>query len=95
MLFRSRHVEKIGALVLLDVPGRIARLLLDHAAEGDGHLIDKPLTHQTIAHLVGASRETISRALRDFVQAGWIASERRRIRVLDREALERRTALRA
>jgi len=90
-----RADEKIGALVLLDVPGRIARLLLDHAAEGDGHLIDKPLTHQTIAHLVGASRETISRALRDFVQAGWIASERRRIRVLDREALERRTALRA
>ncbi|MGA1309355.1 MAG: Crp/Fnr family transcriptional regulator [Gemmatimonadaceae bacterium] len=89
-----RADEKIGALVLLDVPGRIARLLLEHAAEGDGQLIDKPLTHQTIAHLVGASRETISRTLRDFVQAGWISSERRRIRVLDREALTRRTTLR-
>lgn len=90
-----RADEKIGALVLLDVPGRIARLLLEHAAEGDGQFIDKPLTHQTIAHLVGASRETISRTLRDFVEAGWISTERRRIRLLDREALERRVTVRA
>ncbi|MBM3899107.1 MAG: Crp/Fnr family transcriptional regulator [Gemmatimonadetes bacterium] len=90
-----RADEKIGALVLLDVPGRIARLLLEHAAEGDGQLIDKPLTHQTIAHLVGASRETISRTLRDFVESGWISTERRRIRILDRQALERRVTVRA
>ena len=89
-----RADEKIGALVLLDVPGRIARLLLEHAAEGDGQLIDRPLTHQTIAHLVGASRETISRTLRDFVEAGWISTERRRIRLLDREALKRRITVR-
>lgn len=86
-----RADEKIGALVLLDVPGRIARVLLDTAAESGTDTIDKPLTHQTIAHVIGASRETVSRALREFVGSGWIATERRRIRITDRAALERRS----
>lgn len=86
-----RADEKIGSLVLLDVPGRIARLILDAAAEGGSDLIDKPLTHQTIAHVIGASRETVSRAMREFVEAGWISTEKRRIKVLDRAALEKRS----
>lgn len=90
-----RADEKIGALVLLDVPGRIAHLLIEAAVEAGGPLIEKPLTHQTIAHLIGASRETVSRALREFVQQGWIATERRRIRLVDRGALERRAQQRA
>jgi CRP-like cAMP-binding protein len=86
-----RADEKIGSLVLLDVPGRIARVILDAAAEGGSDLIDRPLTHQTIAHVIGASRETVSRAMREFVDAGWINTERRRIRITDRVALERRS----
>jgi CRP-like cAMP-binding protein len=78
---------KIGGLVLLDVPGRIARLLLDFAEEAGGGTIDKPLTHQTIAQMIGASRETVSRAMREFQDAGWIGVERRRISVTDRAAL--------
>ena len=90
-----RADEKIGALVLLDVPGRIAHLLLEAAVEAGAAQIEKPLTHQTIAHLIGASRETVSRALREFVDQGWIATERRRIRLVDRAALERRAQQRA
>lgn len=86
-----RADEKIGSLVLLDVPGRIARVILDAAAEAGGDSIDRPLTHQTIAHVIGASRETVSRAMREFVEAGWITTERRRIRITDRTALERRS----
>jgi CRP/FNR family cyclic AMP-dependent transcriptional regulator len=86
-----RADDKIGSLVLLDVPGRIARVILDAAAEGGSETIDKPLTHQTIAHVIGASRETVSRAMREFVDAGWISTERRRIRVTDRPALEKRS----
>ena len=82
---------QIGSLVLLDVPGRIARLLLDTADAGDGERIEKPLTHQTIAHLIGASRETVSRAMREFEEAGWIAMERRRVRIADRAALLKRS----
>ena len=53
-------------------------------------LIEKPLTHQTIAHVIGASRETVSRAMREFQDSGWISTERRRIRITDRAALEKR-----
>ncbi|MBX3175197.1 MAG: Crp/Fnr family transcriptional regulator [Gemmatimonadaceae bacterium] len=86
-----RADDKIGSLVLLDVPGRIARVILDAAAEGGSDEIAKPLTHQTIAHVIGASRETVSRAMRDFVEAGWITTEKRRIRIADRAGLEKRS----
>jgi CRP/FNR family cyclic AMP-dependent transcriptional regulator len=82
--------EKIGSLVLLDVPGRIARMLLNAADEGGSEKIEKALTHQTIAHVIGASRETVSRAMREFQDSGWISTERRRIRIADRAALEKR-----
>jgi len=85
-----RADDKIGGLVLLDVPGRIARLLLDHSDEGGAPTIQKALTHQTIAQMIGASRETVSRAMREFQDAKWISVERRRITVADRDALERR-----
>ncbi len=86
-----RADDKIGSLVLLDVPGRIARVILDAAEAGGSETIEKPLTHQTIAHVIGASRETVSRAMREFVDAGWITTERRRIKVTDRPALEKRS----
>lgn len=86
-----RADEKIGSLVLLDVPGRIAQLLLDAVTESASDYIEKPLTHQTIAHVIGASRETVSRAMREFVGAGWITTERRRIRITDRGALQKRS----
>jgi len=86
--------EKIGGLVLLDVPGRIARLLLDLADESGSTTIEKPLTHQTIAQMIGASRETVSRAMKDFQDAGWIAVEHRRITLADRTALEQRAQAR-
>jgi CRP/FNR family transcriptional regulator, cyclic AMP receptor protein len=85
---------KIGGLVLLDVPGRIARLLLDFAAAGDSPTIEKPLTHQTIAQMIGASRETVSRAMRDFQDEGWINVERRRITLANPEALKSRAQAR-
>ncbi len=89
---RLRRADgKIGSLVLLDVPGRIARVLLDAAEEAGGDDIEKPLTHQTIAHVIGASRETVSRAMREFVEAGWIATEQRRVRLTNRAALEQRS----
>jgi CRP-like cAMP-binding protein len=89
-----RADDKIGGLVLLDVPGRIARLLLDLAEETGTNAIEKTLTHQTIAQMIGASRETVSRAMKDFQDAGWITVERRRIAIADRAALEQRAQVR-
>jgi len=89
-----RADEKIGGLVLLDVPGRIARLLVDLADEAGGTNIEKALTHQTIAQMIGASRETVSRAMKDFQEAGLIRVEHRRIAIADRDALEKRAQVR-
>lgn len=86
--------DKIGGLVLLDVPGRIARLLLDLSEESGGPTIDKILTHQTIAQMIGASRETVSRSMKDFQQSGLIRVERRRIAVANQAALEKRAQVR-
>ena len=89
-----RADQKIGGLVLLDVPGRISRLLLDLSAESSNGMIEKPLTHQTIAQMIGASRETVSRAMKEFQEEGHIRVERRRIAVANRDALEKRAQVR-
>jgi len=92
---RLRRADgKIGGLVLLDVPGRIARLLLDYIEEAGSQTIEKPITHQMIAQMIGASRETVSRALREFQDAGWIRVVRRRITVMDGAALTARARAR-
>jgi len=90
-----RADSKIHGLALLDVPGRIAKLLLDFAQEGQSETIEKPLTHQTIAHMIGASRETVSRTVRDFQNQGLIRVERRRISVANRPALKQLAQARA
>jgi CRP-like cAMP-binding protein len=83
-----RADEQIGSLVLLDVDGRIARLLLDAVGESGSPVIERRLTHQTIAQMIGASRETVSRAMREFQDRGLITVERRQISIADRSALE-------
>ncbi len=82
-----RADEKIGGLVLLDVNGRVARLLLDMADEGGGPKITRRLTHHTIAQMIGSSRETVSRAMRELVDRGLIEITRREISIRNREGL--------
>jgi CRP/FNR family cyclic AMP-dependent transcriptional regulator len=82
-----RADEKIGGLVLLDVNGRVARLLLDLADEGGGPKITRRLTHHTIAQMIGSSRETVSRAMRELVDRGLIEVTRREISIKSREGL--------
>ncbi len=76
-----RADEKIGGLVLLDVNGRVARLLLDLAEESGGPTITRKLTHHTIAQMIGSSRETVSRAMRELVDKGCISVSRREITI--------------
>ena len=83
-----RADEKVGALVLLDVTGRVARLLLELADDSGGDRITRRLTHHTIAQMVGSSRETVSRTMRDLVSRGHIAVSRREIQIRDRAALQ-------
>lgn len=80
--------DKIGGLVLLDVPGRVARLLLEMADEGDGEHITKRITHHLIAQMIGSSRETVSRTMRILMDQGLIEVIRSRITLLNRDVLE-------
>jgi CRP/FNR family cyclic AMP-dependent transcriptional regulator len=86
---RLRRVdEKVGSLVLLDVNGRVAQLLLDLADEAGSDHITRHLTHHTIAQMIGSSRETVSRTMRELVEKGSITVSRREIQIRDRAALE-------
>jgi len=72
--------ENVRSLALMDVYGRVARLLLELAEERDGRLvIGEALTHKDIASRVGASREMISRIFSDLNDGGYVRKEAGRL----------------
>jgi CRP/FNR family cyclic AMP-dependent transcriptional regulator len=87
---RLRQADSmISSLVLLDVPGRVARLLLEMADRFDGVNIKQRLTHHMIAQMIGSSRETVSRTMRDFVSQGLIEIARKTFTIPNRRSLPR------
>ena len=90
-----RTNEVVGDLVFSDVPGRVAKALLDLASRfgrraDDGVHVNHDLTQEELAQLVGASRETVNKALADFASRGWLRLEPRSVVILDLERLQRR-----
>ena len=78
---RLRHADrKIESLALMDVYGRVARALLEFATEtGDGEmLIREKISRQDIAKMVGASREMVSRVMKDLEERGFIQTQENR-----------------
>ena len=74
--------NSVKDLALLDVYGRVARLLLNMAVEKNGKLeIPEKLTQQEIAERVGASRDMVSRIFRDLTAGGYISVENRIITI--------------
>ena len=71
---RLREADrKIGSLALLDVYGRVSRLLLDMAEVVNGEkIVTKRLPKQDIAKMIGASREMVSRVMKDLQVGGYI-----------------------
>ncbi len=64
--------RKIGSLAMLDVYGRVARLLLDMSEDVNGQkVVTKRLTKQDIARMVGASREMVSKVMKDLEMSGY------------------------
>lgn len=77
--------ENVRSLALMDVYGRVAHTLLDLAEERDGKLIvTQRLTQRDIASMVGASREMVSRILRDLTVGGYISSKNKIITIHER-----------
>jgi CRP/FNR family cyclic AMP-dependent transcriptional regulator len=74
--------RNVRNLAMLDVYGRVARILLELAVERDGKLqIPEKLTQKDIAARVGASREMINRILRDLTAGGYVSLEDGRITI--------------
>ncbi len=71
---RLREADrKIESLALLDVYGRVARLLLDMSEEVDGlRVVKKKISKQDMAKMIGASREMVSKVMRDLELRGYI-----------------------
>lgn len=68
--------EKIGSLALLDVYGRCAKFFLDHAVLDKGVWVVSPkVSQQELANRVGASREMVSKVLKDLVRVGALRNE--------------------
>lgn len=85
LIARARlATESAGGLALLDVYGRIRALLEREAIDDDtgARRIAVRLTHQDIASRVGASREMVSKVMKDLARGGYIEVERKQIRLL-------------
>lgn len=69
--------QNVSSLALMDVYGRVARILLQQAEENDGELVTGRITQQEIADMVGASRAMVSRILKDLKAGGYISIHRK------------------
>jgi CRP-like cAMP-binding protein len=91
-----RTIDNQVELMATDVPGRLARLLLQlgqqFGSQNDGAIyVSHDLTQEELAQLIGASRETVNQALTDFARRGWIQLSDKSVLILDSEHLMQRT----
>jgi CRP/FNR family transcriptional regulator, cyclic AMP receptor protein len=80
-----RLTEQVRDLALLDVYGRLTRLLLTLAQSDEGRLVIEPRpTHQQLASRIGASREMVTRILGDLVRGGYVQMDSGRMVLAER-----------
>jgi CRP/FNR family transcriptional regulator, cyclic AMP receptor protein len=90
-----RTNDNLGDMIFTDVPGRVAKQLLSLAhqfgiRDGDVLRVNHELTQEEIGQLVGANRETVNKALGDFMQRGWIDVHAKTVLILDPVRLAKR-----
>jgi CRP/FNR family transcriptional regulator, cyclic AMP receptor protein len=92
----AEATQDVVDLATQDSVGRLAKRLVDLSVDhgrtaAGGTQIELTLTQDELARWTGATRETVSRALRLMRQLGWVATDRRTITVLDPAALRDRS----
>ncbi|MGB6458301.1 MAG: Crp/Fnr family transcriptional regulator [Streptosporangiaceae bacterium] len=93
---RLRRINEVKAdLIFTDVPGRVAKALLDLADRFGtptpaGIQVTHDLTQEELAQLVGASRETVNKALADFTARGWLQLAAKSVLLTDIDRLRKR-----
>jgi CRP/FNR family transcriptional regulator, cyclic AMP receptor protein len=88
-----RLTEQAGDLVFLDLPGRLAKLLLQLAGQygaAGGAVLDRRLTQSDLAAMIGASRPAVNRALQSLAARGYLTVQGQAITIRDVEGLRRR-----
>jgi CRP/FNR family transcriptional regulator len=94
---RLRRANDVMAdLVFTDVPGRVAKALLDladrfGAVRDAGLQVNHDLTQEELAQLVGASRETVNKALADFAARGWLQLSAKSVLLIEPDRLRKRS----
>ncbi len=91
-----RTNEAVGDLVFSDVPGRVAKALIDLGERfgkktEEGLFVHHDLTQEELAQLVGASRETVNKALADFAGRNWLKLDGRAVLITDFDRLSKRS----
>jgi CRP/FNR family transcriptional regulator, cyclic AMP receptor protein len=83
-----RLTEETSDLVFLDLPRRVAKILLGQPRDGDG-VVQLRMSQEELAHQVGGTRQSVNAALRGFERRGWIEVHGRAVAVRDAAALGR------
>ena len=83
-----RLTEAASDLVFLDLPRRVAKVLLSQPRRDDG-VIELKMSQEELAHQVGGSRQSVNLALRGFERRGWIEVHDRAVTLRQAEALAR------
>lgn len=78
--------NRLEQMAYSTIASRLAALLLELGSDDSKSIVYA--THQELADMLGTWRETVSKTLQDFRRQGWIASGRRRLTLLDKEALQ-------
>jgi CRP/FNR family cyclic AMP-dependent transcriptional regulator len=87
------HVRRLTGhaadLVFLDLPRRVAKLLLYRLRQSDRPVIELGLNQTELAAMLGGSRQSVNQSLREFEKRGWIMVEGQSITVLDADRMRR------
>jgi CRP-like cAMP-binding protein len=83
-----RLTDDASDLVFLDLPRRVAKVLLSQAGDDDG-VIRLSLRQEELAHQVGGTRQSVNVVLRGFQKRGWIGLQDRIVTVTQPETLAR------
>jgi CRP-like cAMP-binding protein len=83
-----RLTDATADLVFLDLPRRVAKVLLEHPRSADGK-VDLGMSQEQLSHLVAGTRQSVNQALRGFERRGWITLAGRAVLLRDAEALTR------
>ncbi len=89
-----RLTEQAADLVFLDLPGRVAKLILARAEERGtvsrrGIELDLELTQGDLAAMVGASRQSVNQVLKAFEKKGYVRLEGKNVIIANAESLGR------